>query len=176
MTIPVTKRSDIAAPLSFSQMDTNLTNLARDASTTVQGNIRLATQGEVDAFAATNLAVSPATLNPAVVAIHNFLTAGEPITTASLGATFKTSGWWRDGRTTLTIQWGAFVSTSDSAQNFNFPIPFSVPAFAVFLTTTDANEGSGGGVTATTTTSFTYDRSSSIDHNHDMVFFAIGKS
>lgn len=79
MTISVTTRTGKGSPLTTSEMDTNLTNLARDASTTVQGNVRMATQAEADAGSLTNVAISPDTL-----ANSDFLPQGTPGTSGSV--------------------------------------------------------------------------------------------
>lgn len=62
MTISVTTRSGKGSPLTQSEMDTNLTNLARDATTTQQGNVRLATDAETTTGTSDTLAVTPASL------------------------------------------------------------------------------------------------------------------
>lgn len=59
MTIPVTTRSGKGSPLTNSDMDVNLINLARNSSNTVQGNVRLSTQAEVDAGTSADTAVPP---------------------------------------------------------------------------------------------------------------------
>jgi hypothetical protein len=59
MTIPITTRSGKGSPLTPAEMDTNLINLARDATQAVQGNVRIATDAETTPFAANNLAISP---------------------------------------------------------------------------------------------------------------------
>lgn len=62
MAITVTTRSGKGTPLTQSEMDTNLNNLARSATTTQEGNVRLATDGETSTGTSNSIAVTPAGL------------------------------------------------------------------------------------------------------------------
>ena len=66
MTIPVTTRSGKGSALTFSEMDTNLNMLARDANRFQQGNVRMATQPEANALTSDTVAITPLTLTGAV--------------------------------------------------------------------------------------------------------------
>lgn len=143
MTIPVTTRGGKGSELTQSEMDTNLTNLARDASTTQQGNTRYATQAEVDAGSAVSAAVTPDKL----ASLLN-------LSDASIGA----SGYitLQNG---LIIQWGTYAgetvgaeTTNAVAQSFSTTFPTNVFNVVTGL------RGGGAldvGATALTTSGFT---------------------
>ena len=62
MAITVTTRGGKGSALTPQEMDTNLTNLARSASTSQEGNIEIATQAEVNAGTDSTRCVTPSTL------------------------------------------------------------------------------------------------------------------
>jgi len=61
MPITVVTRAGKGSPLTPTEMDTNITSLARDASQSVEGNVRFANSTEAQDFSNTGLALSPAT-------------------------------------------------------------------------------------------------------------------
>lgn len=68
MAITVTTRAGKGSPLTNTEMDTNLTNLARSATTTQEGNIEIATTAEVTTGTDTTRAVTPAGVAAAIAA------------------------------------------------------------------------------------------------------------
>lgn len=129
MTIPVTTRTGKGSPLSTSEMDTNLTNLARNATETQQGNIEIATQAEVDNGTDDTLAVTPLKLATTTIISD----AIDAIPTGSLTS---------DGHATfpggLILQWGEQAVTDPGNANsnvlretVNFPITFPNAVFQV---------------------------------------------
>lgn len=69
MAISVTTRGGKGSPLTNSEMDTNLTNLGRQATELLSGNVQLATQAEVDAGTDTEKAVTSNTISDRVNAL-----------------------------------------------------------------------------------------------------------
>lgn len=62
------------------------------------------------------------------------------------------------------IQWGQFTSSSDTAQTFNFPTPFTTACLHIVINRTDGGGGTAVSSNAdnlnsfTTATGFTFDR------------------
>lgn len=98
MTIPITTRAGKGSALTPTEMDTNLTNLARDSSTTVQGNIRVANQTEANALSDATLAISPNTFPGSVNSYFTLL--------AFLGSISITNPGYYSHPGGPLIQWG----------------------------------------------------------------------
>lgn len=129
MTIPVTTRGGKGAPLTQSEMDTNLTNLARDSSTTQQGNTRYATPAEIDAGIVNNAAVTPDVL----AGLLN-------LADKSIGA----NGYIKL-QNGLIIQWGTGAGFTLGAgtvdSGFTYPIAFPTAVFVTVPTFIAVNSG-----------------------------------
>lgn len=146
MTIPVTTRSGKGIPLTTAEMDTNLTDLARNSTTTQQGNVELATTAEADTGTDTTTAVTPEGVLSSIVA------------NAPAEASFVQSinGSYLDPNTNFLFQWGKDTLGS-GITTINFHTAFDSAALNVMLTQqrdttnqTDANYMVLGTPTATT--------------------------
>lgn len=130
MTIPVTTRSGKGSPLTTAEMDTNLTDLARDSTESQQGNIRIATAAEAEAGVLDDVAITPNNLG---AVIDSFFA---PSTIASDG--FITLN------NELLVQWGsavtAFTLTEPAewtaTETITFNTSFAGTPFGVFATPT----------------------------------------
>ena len=120
MTIPVTTRAVKGSPLSTVEMDTNLTDLGRDATEVQQGNVQFATEAETEAQAIDDRAISPLNLPFGIEAYTGSL--AKSLTTPEGYATLPGG---------LIVQWGqisadASSTTVTTAGTFPLVFPNSV--------------------------------------------------
>jgi len=113
MAISVTTRSGKGSPLTPSEMDTNLTNLARSATTTQEGNVELATSAETSALSDLTRAVVP-----------GYLPDGIEAWLANLGLTNSKIVLY-DGTNKVMIQWGTYSATISGGVTINFSTAFN---------------------------------------------------
>lgn len=119
MAIPVTTRSGKGSPLTQNEMDTNLTNLARDATEVQQGNVELATNAETTTGTSTTLATHPAGVQAALNALESTLVDSEAHLAANNGyLQFAT----RVGN--ITFQWGNTTVPGNGTSAVSFPVTF----------------------------------------------------
>lgn len=131
MSIPITTRSGKGAPLTQTEMDTNLTNLARSATESQEGSIEIATQAEVDALADATKAIPPAYLSSAVLSVISSATGGLSQNLADPGSDESLTG--------LQLRWGTTSSrTTEGSVTVNFDSPFPTACFGVVATTITA--------------------------------------
>lgn len=157
MTIPVTTRSGKGSALTFNDGDTNLDNLARDATDTQQGNIEIATQAEHTALSSTTQACVPGRITTPV---NNLIDAK---ITANFTASLVANGFWKENDTGLTIQWMRFTGVPNAGATFNFPTPFGTACFSIVAswdTDTVTSDNDSIGVTIVSASQFKIDRNS----------------
>ncbi|WP_373088713.1 hypothetical protein [Zhongshania sp.] len=160
MSIPVTTRGGKGSALTQSEMDTNLTNLARDASTTQQGNIRATTNAEAQAGAATNLAVTPAAL-ASVLNLADFSLSANGYIKLQNG---------------VMIQWGSASVTGDTTTGITFPqtFPSAVFYFNYCIDAAGLFSTSSGGVSYSALTTSTVNIDNGQDISGTARWIAIG--
>ncbi len=136
MAITVTTRSGKGSPLTQTEMDTNLTSLARAATTDQAGNVELATVAETVAGTATNLAVTPEGVSEAITE-----------TTSSFEFDFTQAA---EGRYEfpggLLAQWG-YQTIAASTTTITWPVAFQT-IYTVYAT--DRSDSVPGGRDQTT--------------------------
>ena len=120
MAIPVTTRAGKGSPLTHTEMDTNLTSLARSATESQEGNIEIANQAEVNALNDSVKAVPPA-----------YLGGGINSHFSALGNSNNQEGFYRlpNG---LIVQWGQVNITSDvTGQEYTatYPTAFTTAVY-----------------------------------------------
>lgn len=148
MAIPVTTRSGKGAPLTQNEMDTNLTNLARDATETQQGNIEIATTAETTAGTETDKAVVPSGLQAALDILQ-----GQVQDSGAFLASQNGYVQFPDWLGNITIQWGRTGTLADGGSTtVTFPVPF-VQAYTIVVspTTTGFGHVAEGVITSTST-------------------------
>lgn len=119
MAIPVTTRTGKGALLTQTEMDNNFTNLARSATTTVEGNTRLATSGETAAGTSQTVATTPKGVADLFGGSQQLLEAA--------GYQKLPGG--------LILQWGPQVTVGPQGLvTVSFPIPFPNEVFHISLT------------------------------------------
>ena len=135
MTIPVTTRTVKGSPLTTTEMDTNLTDLGRDATEIQQGNVQFSTEAETEALTELTKAISPGNLGAGIEAFAD-----------SLASSFSTPDGYVTLPNGLIIQWGVKNCRYDLVQN-NTPVvfPLAFPNTLLFVGPIDI----GGSVVTT---------------------------
>lgn len=165
MTIPVTTRAGNGAPLNNTQMDTNLTNLARDATEAVQGNVRLANETETNAGSSTTLGVNPANLDTRLTTLTTDVGSSD-ITAAAIGSITLNGD--------IILKWGNGAILDGGSTTFNFAVAFPNNAFQVIACFRDASAPvTSLNVTSVTASGFTITVSGG-SSSDSIAWFAIG--
>jgi hypothetical protein len=120
MAIPVTTRSGKGSALTQNEMDTNLTNLARDATETQQGNVELATNAETATGTATDLAVHPAGLQSVLNTLQGDIEDSGAFLAANNGYV-QLPDWLGN----VTFQWGNTNVSGNGTAAVSFPVTFA---------------------------------------------------
>lgn len=139
MTIPVTTRGGKGSALTQSEADTNFTNLARDASTTVQGNTRLATLAEHAAGTSQALAATPAGVAQQVATIQGL---GDGQTWADLsGSRVEETDYTNNTGRTMVVSISANITANGIVEGYvdgikvaNLGNPFGDRAVSINMT------------------------------------------
>ena len=119
MTIPVTARSGKGSALTHGEMDTNWTNLARSATTSVEGSVTLADQTVTNALTSTDHVITPSTLQGGVTSMM-------PTSANSNGYCRLPSG--------ILLQWGVCTFTGSPTLDVTFTTNFTYVCYNVQLT------------------------------------------
>lgn len=153
MAIPVTTRSGKGAPLTPAEMDTNLTNLARDATLVQQGNVELATTAEATAGTSETLAVTPAGLQAGLDALSSDL-----LSNIFFSANQNGHIQFSDDFGNILINWGQTGSIVDGGST---TVTFSRPFVSTYIivstpTNTTGAHDSSANITSTTNATITH--------------------
>lgn len=155
MAIPVTTRSGKGAPLTQNEMDTNLVELSRDATTVQQGNIEIATVEEATAGTDTTRAITAAGLQAAIDILDTSITETGAFLAQQNG--YVQLPTWLGN---IMIQWGSTSVPGNSSTAVSFPVNFvSVYSAVATFGQNIGSDPNGVGVSSLTASGMTISNS-----------------